>query len=55
MSAFYQVLDEPKNNNTKRTYYIWRKELGEHRPFIDANKLANVRRDKMNKNRLIEA
>ena len=54
MSAFYQVLNEPKNNNTKRTHYIWRKEVGQHRPFIDANKLANVRRDIINKNRLTE-
>ena len=25
------------------------KEVSEHRPYIDANKLANVRRDIMNK------
>ena len=43
MSAFYQALNGPKNNNTKRTYEIWRKEVGENRPYIDANKLANAR------------
>ena len=47
MSDFYQALNEPKNNNTKRIYEIWRKEVGEHRPYIDANKLVNVRRDIM--------
>ena len=52
MSAFYQALNEPKNNNTKHTYEIWRREVGEHRPYIDANKVANVRRDIMNKKRL---
>ena len=29
--------------------------MGKHRPYIDANKLANVRRDIMNKKRLTEA
>ena len=47
MSDFYQALNEPKNNNTKCIYEIWRKEVGEHRPYIDANKLVNVRRDIM--------
>ena len=28
--------------------------MGEHRPFIDTNKLANVRRDAMNKKSLTE-
>ena len=55
MTAFYQALNEPKNNNTKRTYEIWRKEVGKHRPYIDANKLANVRQDIINKKRLTEA
>ena len=34
MSAFYQALNEPKNNNTKRTYEIWRKEVGENTDHI---------------------
>ena len=55
MSAFYQALNEPKNKNTKLTYEIWRKEVGEDRPYIDVNKLANVRRDIMDKERLTEA
>ena len=55
MTAFYQELNEPKNKNTKRTYEIQRKEVGEHRSYIDANKLANIRRDIMNKKRLTEA
>ena len=55
MTAFYQALNEPKNNNTKRTFEIWRKEVGKHRPYIDANKLANVRRDIVNKKGLTEA
>ena len=29
--------------------------MGKHRPYIDANKLANVIRDIMNKKRLTEA
>ena len=29
--------------------------MGKHRPYIDANKLANVRRDILNKKRLTEA
>ena len=29
--------------------------MGEHRSYIDANKLANIRRDIMNKKRLTEA
>ena len=30
-------------------------KVGKHRPYIYANKLANVRRDVMNKKRLTEA
>ena len=55
MSTFYQALNEPKNNNTKHNYTIWRKEVGEQRPYIDASKLANVRQDIVNKKRLTEA
>ena len=42
MAAFYQALNKPKNNNTKRRYEIWRKKVSEQRPYIDANKLANL-------------
>ena len=49
MTAFYQALKEPKDNTTKQTYELWRQKVGEHRSYIDANKLANVRRDIMKK------
>ena len=49
MESFYQALKESKNNPTKRTYELQRKKVGEHRSFIDANKLANARRDIMKK------
>ena len=54
MGAFslWVSLNEPKSNNTKRTYESWRKEVSKHRPYSDANKLANVRRNTMNKKRL---
>ena len=40
---------------TKQTYELWRQKVGEHKSYIDANKLANVRRDKMKNNRLTAA
>ena len=43
MTAFYQGLNEPKNKNRKRTYEIWRKEVGEHRSYIHANKQKKTR------------
>ena len=52
MTAFYQVLKERKDSTTKQTYELWRQKVGEHRSYIDANKLANVRRDIMKNNRL---
>ena len=55
MTAFYLALNEPKNNNTKCTYEIWRKEVGKHRPYIESNKLEYVRGDIINKRRLTEA
>ena len=48
MTASYQALKEPNNNTTKQTYELWRQKAGEHRSYIDANKLANVRRDTYN-------
>ena len=45
MTAFYQALNEPKENTTKQTYELWRQKISEHRKCIDANKLANVRTD----------
>ena len=52
MTAFYQTLNEPKDNTTKRTYELWRQKFGEHRSYFDASKLANVERDILKKNRL---
>ena len=52
MTAFYQVLNKPKDNTTKQTYQLRRHKTGEHRSYIDTNKLANIRRDIMKKNRL---
>ena len=55
MTAFYQALNEPKENTTKQTYELWRQKISEHRKCIDANKLANVRTDVKKKNRLTAA
>ena len=35
MIDFYRALNKPKNSNTKRTYEICRKKVGEQRPYID--------------------
>ena len=35
MTGFYRALNEPKYSNTKRTYEICRKKVGEQRPYID--------------------
>ena len=46
MTAYYQGIPEPsEENNTKHTYRIWREMNTNVRPNIDANRLANVRRD----------
>ena len=55
MTTFYLALKEPKDNTAKQTYELWRQKVGEHRRYVDANKLANVRRDTMKKNRLTAA
>ena len=52
MTVFYQALKEPKDNTTKQMYELWRQKVGEHRSYIDSNKLDNVRRDAMKKNKL---
>ena len=52
ITTFYQALKEPEDNTTQQTYELWRQKVGEHRSYIDANKLATVRRDIMKKNRL---
>ena len=55
VTVFYQALKKPKDNTTKQTYELWRQKVGEHRSYINANKLANVRTDIMKKNRLTAA
>ena len=42
MTAFYQALKEPKVNMAKQTYELWRQKVGEHRSYVESNKLANV-------------
>ena len=54
-TVFYQTLKKPKDNTTKQTYELWRQKVGEHRSYINANKLANVRTDIMKKSRLTAA
>ena len=51
MTIFFQALKEPKDKTTQQTYELWRQKVGQHRTYIDADKLANVRRDVMKKNR----
>ena len=56
MKAYYQALEQPSNeNSTNHTYKIWRKMNANYRTTIDANKLANVKRDISKNERLTEA
>ena len=56
MFSFYKALDQPGKNNTEQTYEIWRGIVGNNvRNYLDANKLANVRRDIQKNNRLTNA
>jgi hypothetical protein len=59
LNAFYSALDchhSRAKNTTDETYTIWREKVGlEKRPYMDANKLANVRRDILKNNRLTAA
>ena len=55
MIAYYQALEQPSNKNTtNRAYEIWRKDNVDNRGNIDANKLANVRRDIIKNKRLTD-
>ena len=55
MRAYYQALEQPSNeNNTNHTYEIWRKMNIDNRTNIDANKLANARRDIVKNKRLTD-
>ncbi|XP_066930549.1 uncharacterized protein [Clytia hemisphaerica] len=54
--AFTIAQENPIDTITRQTYTEWREIVGEvFRPTIDANKLANVRRDILNKKRLNDA
>ena len=56
MTAYYQAVLEPSDqNNTKYTYQLWREMNTDVRPNIDANKLANVRRDIVKNKRLSDS
>ena len=56
MTAFYEAKFMPmEGSNTEQTYRLWREKQPKSRPTIDANKLANVRRDIIKNKRLEEA
>ena len=53
--AYYYALEKPSETNcTTRTYNIWRRNNKDIRTYIDANKLANVRRDIIKNKRLTD-
>ena len=55
METFYKAMINPsETNTTKAAYNIWRLQNPTVRPNIDANKLANVRRDIIKSKRLTE-
>ena len=55
MEAFYKATNNPsETNTTKAAYNIWRLQNLTARPNLDANKLANVRRDIVKSKRLTE-
>ena len=55
MEAFYKATNNPSETiTTKAAYNIWRLQNPTARPNLDANKLANVRRDIIESKRLNE-
>ena len=55
MEAFYKATNNPsETTTTKAAYNIWRLQNPTARPNLDANKLANVRRNIIKSKRLIE-
>ena len=55
MKVYYQALEQPSNKNTTNSAYeTWRKDNVDNRANIDANKLANVRRDIVKNERLTD-
>ena len=56
MTAYYQeILELLEENDTKHAYRIWRETNTNVRQNIDANRLANVRRDILKNKRLSHA
>ena len=54
--CFYYALENPsKTCTTERTYNLWRERNKQDREYIDANKLANIRRDILKKKRISDA
>ena len=53
MYAFYMSLEKLAGSYTENTFKIWRSRNHNVRMNLNGNKLANVRRDIMNKKRLI--
>ena len=54
MYAFYMSLKKPSESHTETTFSIWRSRNHNVRMNLNGNKLANVRRDIMNKKRLTD-
>ena len=56
MRAFYCAKHKPNNSSvTEETYKVWRSKVPNAREYMDANKLANVRRNIINKKYLTGA
>ncbi|CAI9732658.1 Hypothetical predicted protein [Octopus vulgaris] len=54
--AYYYALGRPsQERHTANSYSIWRTRNQDSRPYLDENKLANVRRDIFRNNRLTDS
>ncbi|CAI9730190.1 Hypothetical predicted protein [Octopus vulgaris] len=54
--AYYYALGRPsQERHTANSYSIWRTRNQDSRPYLDENKLANVRRDILRNNRLTDS
>ncbi|CAI9731077.1 Hypothetical predicted protein [Octopus vulgaris] len=54
--AYYYALGRPsQERHTANTYSIWRTRKQDSRPYLDENKLANVRKDILRNNRLTDS
>ena len=54
MYAFYMSLEKPAGSHTENTFKVWRSRNHNVRMNLNGTKLANVRRDIMNKKRLTD-